>query len=190
MDLTSEPILVPESLAADHLLDRLREEETMAIVLDEYGDTVGIVTLEDIVEEVVGSVSDEHDTHERDPLVALDPTADGRPRWQADGIIRTDQLASLGLPAPTDATKPSPASSLIASTESRCLATGSTAMGGCSTSKRSRTMSPNVFRSPDRTPPTATHPIATGPTAVTVVQLVLGALTLVSNYFFVGGEFA
>ena len=98
MDLTSEPILVPESLAADHLLDRLREEETMAVVLDEYGDTVGIVTLEDIVEEVVGSVSDEHDTDESDPLVALDPTADGRPRWQADGIIRTDQLASLGLP--------------------------------------------------------------------------------------------
>ena len=85
MDLTSEPILVPESLAADHLLDRLREEETMAVVLDEYGDTVGIVTLEDIVEEVVGSVSDEHDTDESDPLVDARPHR-GRPaalasRW-------------------------------------------------------------------------------------------------------------
>ena len=98
MDLVTEPIVVPETLAADDLLDRLREEETMAVVLNEYGGTVGIVTLEDIVEEVVGSVSDEHDTHDSDPLVELDPTADGRPRWQADGILRTDQLASLGLP--------------------------------------------------------------------------------------------
>lgn len=98
VDLMTEPIFVPETLTADHLLDRLREQETLAVVLDEYGGTVGIVTLEDVVEEVVGSVSDEHDTDEREPVVELDPTADGRPRWQADGITRTDQLASLGLP--------------------------------------------------------------------------------------------
>jgi CBS domain containing-hemolysin-like protein len=98
VDLMTEPILVPETVAADHLLDRLREYDTLVVVLNEYGDTVGIITLEDIVEEVVGSVSDEHDTDDSDPLVELDPTADGRPRWRAEGIIRTDQLAALGVP--------------------------------------------------------------------------------------------
>ena len=99
LDLMTEPILVPETISADRLLDRLREHDTLAVVLDEYGDTVGIVTLEDIVEEVIGSVSDEHDVDDRERLVELDPSDDGRARWQADGLTRTDQLEDLGLPA-------------------------------------------------------------------------------------------
>jgi len=96
-DLMTEPIFVPETLTADHLLDRLRDEETLAIILDEYGRPVGIVTLEDVVEEVVGNVADEHDHDEREPIVELDSGADGRPRWRADGVTRIDQLADLGL---------------------------------------------------------------------------------------------
>ncbi|MEU9384682.1 CNNM domain-containing protein, partial [Streptomyces sp. NPDC048279] len=49
-----EPLLVPESLTVDRLLDRLGGRRTMAVVIDEYGGTAGVATLEDIVEEVVG----------------------------------------------------------------------------------------------------------------------------------------
>jgi CBS domain containing-hemolysin-like protein len=100
VDLLTDLVLVPETLAADHLLDRLREQETLAVVIDEYGGIVGIVTLEDIVEEVVGSVSDEHDSDDIDPLVELPTSAEGRQRWRADGNVRTDQLASLGVRDP------------------------------------------------------------------------------------------
>ena len=96
--LLTEAIFVPETVTADHLLDRLRDQETLAVVLNEFGVPVGIVTLEDVVEEVVGNVSDEHDRHERDSLVELERTENGRFRWEADGIARTDELAALGLP--------------------------------------------------------------------------------------------
>ncbi|WP_354637913.1 hemolysin family protein [Kitasatospora camelliae] len=96
--LATTPLLVPETLTVDRLLDRLRGEETMAVVIDEYGGTAGIATLEDIVEEVVGEVRDEHDPTELPDLVALGEGPDGRRRWDADGITRTDQLAALGIP--------------------------------------------------------------------------------------------
>ncbi|HEY3478607.1 MAG TPA: hemolysin family protein, partial [Streptomyces sp.] len=60
-ELLREPLLVPESLTVDRLLDRLSERGSMAVVIDEYGGTAGVATLEDIVEEVVGEVRDEHD---------------------------------------------------------------------------------------------------------------------------------
>ena len=96
--LMTEPIFVPETVTADHLLDRLRDEETLAVVLNEFGSPVGIVTLEDVVEEVVGNVSDEHDRDEREPIVELRHTPDGRTRWEVDGVARADELAALGLP--------------------------------------------------------------------------------------------
>jgi CBS domain containing-hemolysin-like protein len=98
--LMSAPLLVPESLAADVLLDRLRGEQALAVVLDEYGGTAGVVTLEDIVEEVLGEVRDEHDPGQHESLAVLAPAADGRRRWSADGITRTGQLRELGMPVP------------------------------------------------------------------------------------------
>ncbi|MFB6894428.1 hemolysin family protein [Kitasatospora sp. NPDC056327] len=98
--LMTAPMLVPETLTVDRLLDRMRGEETLAVVIDEYGGTAGIVTLEDIVEEVVGEVRDEHDPAETPDLVDLGVADDGRHVWDADGITRTDQLAALGLPVP------------------------------------------------------------------------------------------
>lgn len=98
--LMSAPLLVPESLAADVLLDRLRGEQALAVVLDEYGGTAGVVTLEDIVEEVLGEVRDEHDPGQQESLTVLAPAADGRRRWSADGITRTGQLRELGMPVP------------------------------------------------------------------------------------------
>jgi CBS domain containing-hemolysin-like protein len=61
-DLCSPPLRVPESMAADTLLGLLRQQGfQIAVVTDEYGGTAGIVTLEDLVEELVGELEDEHD---------------------------------------------------------------------------------------------------------------------------------
>jgi CBS domain containing-hemolysin-like protein len=94
-DLLSAPLRVPDSLPVDRLLDRLRRSRTMAVVVDEYGGTAGVVTLEDIVEEIVGEVRDEHDPAEEPGLARV-----GGGVWEADGSVRLDQLAGIGLEAP------------------------------------------------------------------------------------------
>ncbi|MFI5757697.1 hemolysin family protein [Streptomyces sp. NPDC051569] len=98
--LLRDPLLVPESLTVDRLLDRLSGGTTMAVVIDEYGGTAGVVTLEDIVEEVVGEVRDEHDPHETSGLAPVGEDAEGRALWSADGAARADQLRSIGLRMP------------------------------------------------------------------------------------------
>ncbi|KIQ66792.1 hemolysin family protein [Kitasatospora griseola] len=97
--LASPPLLVPETLPAERLLDLLRGREPMAVVVDEYGGTAGVATIEDIVEEVVGEVQDEHDPADTPDLRPLAPR-DGLPVWDADGRARLDQLAMIGLHAP------------------------------------------------------------------------------------------
>ncbi|MFI6085534.1 hemolysin family protein [Streptomyces sp. NPDC051217] len=99
-EVMREPLLVPESLTVDRLLDRLSGNHTMAVVIDEYGGTAGVVTLEDIVEEVVGEVRDEHDPHETSDLARAGEDADGRDLWSADGAARFDQLWDIGLRVP------------------------------------------------------------------------------------------
>ncbi|MCX5389303.1 hemolysin family protein [Streptomyces sp. NBC_00094] len=99
-EMLREPLLVPETLTVDRLLDRLSGKQTMAVVIDEYGGTAGVVTLEDIVEEVVGEVRDEHDPHETPDLARAGEDADGRELWSADGAARTDQVGAIGLRVP------------------------------------------------------------------------------------------
>ncbi|MFI8358431.1 hemolysin family protein [Streptomyces cyaneofuscatus] len=99
-EMLREPLLVPETLTVDRLLDQLSGKLAMAVVIDEYGGTAGVVTLEDIVEEVVGEVRDEHDPHETPDLAAAGEDADGRTLWSADGAARTDQLGRIGLRVP------------------------------------------------------------------------------------------
>ncbi|MGW3018308.1 hemolysin family protein [Streptomyces longwoodensis] len=99
-EIMREPLLVPESLTVDRLLDRLSGRRTMAVVIDEYGGTAGVATLEDIVEEVVGEVRDEHDPHETPDLAPEGTDDTGHALFSADGAARIDQLARVGLRAP------------------------------------------------------------------------------------------
>jgi CBS domain containing-hemolysin-like protein len=62
-----EPLYVPSTRAAERVLDDLRKTRAhMAVVLDEYGGTAGIVTMEDLIEEVIGDINDEYDQRERE----------------------------------------------------------------------------------------------------------------------------
>jgi CBS domain containing-hemolysin-like protein len=90
--------VVPESLRLDPLLSLLRGEGfQMAIVSDEYGGTAGVVTLEDVVEEIVGEISDEHDRFG----ARLRQRPDGS--WIVSGLLRPDEVAdATGLDLPED----------------------------------------------------------------------------------------
>jgi CBS domain containing-hemolysin-like protein len=82
------PIVVPSSVELDPLLDTLREGGLqMAVVVDEFGGVDGVVTLEDVVEEIVGEVRDEHDRRDE----AISQEADNR--WLLSGLLRPDEVA-------------------------------------------------------------------------------------------------
>ena len=87
--LMREPLFVPESMGAIELLARMRAERIhLAIVVDEFGGTEGLVTIEDVVEEIVGDIEDEHDDAEAAMLTLLD---DGV--WEADARVELEELA-------------------------------------------------------------------------------------------------
>jgi CBS domain containing-hemolysin-like protein len=84
------PLFVPESMGVIELLARMRQQRIhLAIVVDEFGGTEGLVTIEDVVEEIVGDIEDEHDEAEAGMLTMLE---DGL--WEADARIELEELAT------------------------------------------------------------------------------------------------
>ncbi len=88
--LLRAPVLVPESMTIEDLLHELQRRKVhLAIVLDEYGGTAGIVTIEDLLEEIVGEIQDEYDVEE--PLVVRLSDTEAR----VDGRADVDEIAEL-----------------------------------------------------------------------------------------------
>ena len=83
------PLFVPESMGVLDLLARMRADRVhLAIVVDEFGGTEGLVTIEDVVEEIVGEIEDEHDEETPGMLNAVE---DGI--WDADARAELDEVA-------------------------------------------------------------------------------------------------
>jgi CBS domain containing-hemolysin-like protein len=88
--LMRDPLFVPESMGVIELLARMRNQRIhLAIVVDEFGGTEGLVTIEDVVEELVGDIEDEHDELASEGLLTM--LEDGL--WEADARIELEELA-------------------------------------------------------------------------------------------------
>jgi CBS domain containing-hemolysin-like protein len=90
IDVARTPVLVPASLPLPTVLDRLRAaDDEFAVVVDEYGGLAGVVTVEDIAEELVGEITDEHDPAGTDGLAA------GDGEWTVPGTLSVEEVERL-----------------------------------------------------------------------------------------------
>ncbi len=91
-EVMRKPLFVPESMGVRELLGQFKGKKLqMAIVLDEYGGTAGLISIEDILEEIVGDISDEFDVEEEEPIVV---TSDAR-IVELSGRARVDEVNEM-----------------------------------------------------------------------------------------------
>lgn len=92
-DLVRKVPIVPETMSIAPVMELMRESRThIAIAIDEHGSTAGLITLEDIAEELVGEIRDEHDIRQ---VMEIRPA--GRRRYLVAGSCRTDRLNEVGV---------------------------------------------------------------------------------------------
>ncbi|MEG1992626.1 MAG: hemolysin family protein [Acetivibrio sp.] len=90
-DIMREPYFTYEFQKTSELMMELRKaSSSMAIVLDEYGSTAGLITLEDLLEEIVGEIRDEYDTDEVDPIQRI-----GQDEYLAEGTARLEEVNEM-----------------------------------------------------------------------------------------------
>ena len=96
--IMSEPFFVPETKIASELLQEFRSRKNhLAIVVDEYGGTSGLATIEDLLEVIVGDIEDEHDAPKEEDIRPLE---DGR--YELSGRAYLDELEELGMHLESD----------------------------------------------------------------------------------------
>ncbi|MCI5847750.1 MAG: CBS domain-containing protein, partial [Clostridiales bacterium] len=97
--LLRDVYMVPETVAADTLFSNMQKQKIhLAVVVDEYGGMSGIVTMEDLLEEIVGNIYDEFDPSEDSEIEKL-----GENLWRVNGTVELETLAeALGVDLPLD----------------------------------------------------------------------------------------
>jgi magnesium and cobalt transporter len=95
--LMRQPIFVPESARSDQVLRLLKNTQThIAIVIDEYGTTSGLVTLEDILEEIVGEIEDEHDNIDEEANYIIPDNAHTTPNsWLVQALTPIEHFNNV-----------------------------------------------------------------------------------------------
>ena len=93
-----EPFFVPETKSIRSLLQEFRSrKQHIAIALDEYGGTSGLITIEDVLEEIVGEIEDEHDAPRQEDIRSINANT-----YELTGRTPLEELAELGLKIDTD----------------------------------------------------------------------------------------
>ena len=195
--LMAKPIVVPDSLRLDPLLALLRKDGfQLAVVLDEYGGHAGIVTLEDVIEEIVGDIADEHDRLGARARQRRDGS------WALSGLLRPDEVEDLtGIELPESEDYDTIAG-LVLQVLGRVPEPATSPRSRCPTARprgaaraargADRRVHGRAPRRPGRPEPARRirRRRSRGERLSAAIALVVALLLLLGNAFFVGAEFA